>query len=486
MRLVRIYPRMTMGGVERHVLELLDGFPGTEMVVPGIEGWAAQEAKKKAGKYTFIPRPRFAETVRAIQGADIAHIHAINNDPVLAAAVQIAEPKRAIVTVHNEFDALYTEFADQSLVFNEGLLALCASPSRTQALPYGIPLPERLSCEGRGTDCAIRLLEIRRPDKPMSCVLSDVLEHSSLKGLELEVRVVGVESTSADPRVSYLGELSDPTAHMEWADFIVHFSETETFGRVVYEAMASGALPVVTPLPVFKEKLGLAPFAWFASDHSLDACAKALREAIVFADRSMPLADERSQNFAWLQSEVSANRMVDRISDVYREVILDPAAPKSFFASDVPGNQLDHLGKLLDEVAVGDADVSIGDDDELSDTAKGVLRWVQGMDDTQPAQTRFAALIESLRLMGPRLGILRSLGSTAMELGEFELATSALGQAIQADPFVTWPYLSLFEAQVKTSQLREALETAEALVRNIPQYAEGKALVEQLRNHLGQ
>lgn len=474
-----------MGGVERHVLELLEGFPGTEMVVPGIEGWAAQQAKKLAGKYTFIARPRFADVVRAVRGADIAHIHTINNDPVLAAAVQIAAPRRIVVTVHNEFDSHYSEFADRTLVFSPALLPLSASPSRTRFLPYGIPLPQAMQREPATAPRPVRLLEVRRPDKPMSCLLADVLSHPLLQGLELEARVVGVSGDVNDGRVTNLGEVEDPTEHMQWADLIVHFSETETFGRVVYESMAHGALPVVTPLPVFQHYLAGAPQAWCAADHTLAACATTLRDAIVASQDAQRLQLERERNFAWLQQTVSNQVMLERIAREYDEVASQPPAPKSFGPDDVPEGELDRLGEVLDALVVARQPVSATELAGLSASAQGVAKWACGLDAMRPAPERFAALIEALRLSGPRLDVTRQLGALALELGEVELAASALQTAVQLDPHIVWPYLSLLEAHAKAGQLGQALQAAEGLVQHNPQYPEGPALVARLKEMTG-
>lgn len=93
---------------------------------------------------------------------------------------------------------------------------------------------------------ALALLRSREPDAKWKAVLiGAVTANEGRKGYSAYVRSLMTELKLND-QVQLLGFLPDPSSAMASLDVFVLPSYKETFGLVVLEAMASGAIPVVT------------------------------------------------------------------------------------------------------------------------------------------------------------------------------------------------------------------------------------------------
>jgi glycosyltransferase involved in cell wall biosynthesis len=122
-------------------------------------------------------------------------------------------------------------------------------------------------------------------------------------------------------RVEFLGVRKDILGLMQNCDALFHCAESEGFGWVVVEAMAVG-LPVIAsavdgPKDIIDEgKTGL-----LVPTGDVSGFANAARSLLDKPEFSRDLAQKARRS---VDEKFSANRMVEAISDVYREIVSRP------------------------------------------------------------------------------------------------------------------------------------------------------------------
>ena len=472
MRIVRVYPRLLVGGAESHVLQLLAGIPGTEMVVPGVEGLSGEAARRLARSYTVIPPPRLVPLVQALRGADIVHIHTVNNEPILPLAAQLAAPKRIVLTVHNNFEADYSRIADHSFVVGVETQALLPAPSRVSMLPEGVAVPDTLPplTPWRAGERPVRLVEIRRPDKGMAFTLDELIAAGALDGVDFEAVVIGVDGPSPDPRVRRLGELADPYPWIQRADLLVHGSAAETFGRTVYEAMACGALPLTTPLPAFRQRLTDGVHALLAEGLRVEDGVALLRRGLAALRDEAALRRGRIARHAWVKAHASVEGMVAAQAAGYERVLAAPPAPRSFLPGDVPEAVLPALADVLDRIT-RQLPLSGRDVDALPPPARAIALWMLVDTGRIPDDLQVPMLRGAIGVLGERPALCLSLGVAARKLGQVDLARAAFARTRALDPALMSPHLELVDLHLRQGDRDGALEALEVLLQTNPDYA---------------
>ncbi len=482
-RIVRLYSRMLVGGAEQHINQLLAGFPGSEMVVAGPEGPAAVQARQLAARYTHVESPRLTGIVEALRGADLVHIHTVNNEPVLPLAVQLAGVGRIVQTVHNTFEARYCQFVDHSFLIGVDTIDWIETPALSSQIGEGVPVPDSLpdftpwAVEGR----PIRLVEVRREDKSMAWTLEEVLASGALDGLDWEAWIVGVGGESSDPRVHRVGEQETPDRFIEEADILVHGSATETFGRTVYEAMSLGTLPMATPIPAFSQRLIDGEQVFLASDMTLEAGAKRLREiADRFATDPQEYLRHRAENFEFVRKNASGASMLESYRQGYQRILsADLPAPRSFTPDDVSDSDLVHLGEIFDQVMSGNG-LAKNRLDLLTPSARGIALWFLADTKLVRDDQRVPLLRKALDLLGPRLAVCLSLAGAARHRNQRRLAAKAFDLARQANPYVTTSFLELVDYHLGERNLDAARAELEALLVHTPGHPLAIRYLEQI------
>ena len=468
-RLVRVYPRMLIGGAEQHILQLLRSIPNTEMVVPGVDGQLGALARAHTSRYTVVERPRLAETVRACRGADILHVHAINDDWVLGLAVQLAGARRVVLTVHNNFEASYSGFADHVFVVGVETRDILAVPGRVSVLGEGVDVPEavapRLPIAGR----PLRFCEIRREDKEMAFTLVELVRAGALDGVDFEARVVGVSGDSGHPSIRNLGELPDPSPHLAWADVVLHGSAADTFGRTVYEALAHGAMPLATPLPAFTERLADGQQVLLAEGmRPVDGIAL-LQRAVQWLRAEADPEARRTANHRWVVDHASTAVMVQAQKDGYADVFAGPAAPRSIVPDDVPDAVLPKLSAILDALVYRQP-LDPSEIDTLPPRARAIAYWSLAELKRAPPPMQVKLLRAAVTILGPRPALLRSLGSLLRDRGQMDDARTAFMAAIQADPHNVTPYYEMADLLLRQNAIDAARDMFQAYLRVVPDF----------------
>jgi hypothetical protein len=474
---------MLVGGAEVHINQLLAGIPNTHMVVAGPEGLAAQKARTLAGKYTVAKEPRLSTIVNAVRNAEIVHIHTVNNEPILPLAVQLAGPKRIVQTIHNTFEAKYCRFVDHSFLIGVDDSEWIETPGLSSPIGEGVFVQDTLNpfTPWYRANRPIRLVEVRRPDKPMAWTLEDLLSTGVLNGLDWEASIVGIDGKSNDPRIQRLGELACPDEIISQADFLIHGTAMETFGRTVYEAMAVGTIPLATPIPAFSKRLREGEHVFLAKDMHLQSAAIRLKEMIQSIQSQHEFYDQtRINNHSFIKANASHESMNRAYLRGYESVLKRPPAPRSFFPGDVTGEDLDRLGTLLHH-AVSGLPVAQHDVALLSEGARGIALWLIADQKLVSVEQRLSMLSESVEILGPRPAICLSLATAAQEANQEELAAECFGLVTQQHPYIVTAWLNRADTSIQKGDLSSAQAEFEGLLRFSPHHTIAKSALAQIQ-----
>lgn len=477
-RIVRIVPRMLLGGVEQHILQLFAQGCGDALVIPGGGGTAAELARAHV-PVTEVGRPRLAPAVRASRGADIAHVHVINNDLVVGLVARLCGARRIVLTVHNHLDPAYAMWADHTFVVGPELLDTLPVPTRSSLLPEGIDvpavLPEHPPLDGR----PLRIVEVRRPDKAMAFTLGELVAAGALDGVDFEARVVGMTGASGHPRITHVGEVADPTPHYAWADLCLHGSALDTFGRVVYEALSQGVLPLATPIPAFERPLTDGEQVLLADGLTPAHGVALLRRAVQLAHTPGALETLRPRNHAWVQQHASTPVMMAALQSGYQAIEQRPAAPRDIVPDDVPDTVLDDFGELVDSLTHrGPLDPRRLD--RLPVRPRGLAFWLLAESGRLAAPQRLKVLVAAQKILGMRPGLLRAIASELREQGHNDAAKGILRQAIRADPPVVLPHLELTDLLLRSGDRDGARAALTELLDVVPGYAPAERFLERI------
>lgn len=482
-RLVRTFPRMIMGGAENHILDLLEAIPGTEMVVGGHEGPAALRARELAARYSCPPPPSLAGLVEAMRGADVVHLHVVSDEPVTPLAAQLSGAARIVQTIHNDFAPRSCRLFDHSFLVGVETRELLETPELSSPIPEGVPVPTELGPFAPWFEAGrpLRLLELRRPDKLMACTLAELVATGALGERPVEVVVLGVDGESGDPRVRNLGEVEDVTPWLAWADLVVHASGAETFGRVVYEAMAQGTPALVTPLPAFTERLRHGEQVFVAEGASAGLVARSLARTVDdLGGGGERYARMREGLHRWVAEHASTAAMGAAQREGYRRVLAAPAAPRSVLPDDVPAEFLPALGAVLDKPGQGRP--IVGDDLRgLPSRTQGLVFWLLAEHKLVPEAKRLPLLAAAVDALGERFAPVLAFAEAAVEAGQAELAADAFRLAARLHPRVITPWLGLCDLYVRAGERANAVAALESLLQHNPGYEPAWGFLERLR-----
>lgn len=419
MRIARVYPRLTVGGAEADILTLLASVPNTHMIVTHEVGAAADRARALGVEVTTLGEPKLAQLVGLLQRVDVMHAHTINLHPLARMAASFAPQAKVVETLHNAIDDSPT-WVDGTIVLNQAQRHGADVPGRTWVVPSGIrkaaPRPPR-------APGPLRMVEIRRAEKRMRFTAQDLLQQPALRGVALAVTVVGLAGPSEDPRLCYVGPTSDAYDWLLRADVLLSLSAEDTFGRVAFEALACGALPVVSDLPVFVDAAAAGAPMVVLPEASPASVAERIR---ALALSFVPLnSEQEAEGRAWVQGHVSDDLMVRRTCEVYAQVNQRPSTRLVF--DDSPSQAL--LAALEAWMASGDESGAtvLGPKDLAT---FGIVMACLG-EETPPNRT---VLLERGRAyFGPRPALDHELGSSLVADGQEAAAIAVFSSAVQGD-----------------------------------------------------
>ncbi len=470
----RVYPRLFYGGAERGIMQLLRKIPDTHLLVCEDDGGPiATEAKRTARKYTRLHHRhgRFASLVRALRACDVVHLHTINNHPLIPLAAQIAGPQVLVQTIHNHLDADACHFVDYSILIGEPTRQVIETPTLARTIPNGVECPDYLPpfepWFRRGDE--VRFVEVRRADKKMAFTIEGLAETGLLDGFEWRAEVVGVSGPSADPRITNVGVQGDVAPWIARADFLLSGSSAETFGRTVFEALANGTIPVVTPLDVIVQTLASEDVCSFFSSFDPRQAALELRSMVAELGHGGGRYEAvRQSGHLLVRAKYSVESMIQQTIDVYRHAATH-RRPRNFTAADLPDESLDAFGSVIDQLMDPEAKTMPFDSaNQLPPIPKAIVAWAAAHYGilVSPAD-RIRQLEASIQVLGNRHVLYQDLGTELTHLGQFSAAIKCLEHAIHIDGAKVSSYRNLITCHQALGNTAQAQEMENRLQRAI-------------------
>jgi len=481
----RVYPRLTVGGAESDILVLLEGIGDTQMIVTEIEGPAAQIARKRAAGYLHLEAPRFFNLWMAMQGTPLVHLHTINDHPLAPLAAQFSGAATIVQTVHNDFDAESSHFVDHSIVVADETRWRLAAPNRCTQVSSGIHVPSEapqrtaIGTIGR----PLRFLEIRRPDKPMTVTLEDILATHQLDGIEWTATVVGIDApqgASIDPRITHTGAIADVEPYLRQADLLIHGSAVETFGRVVFEAMAHGALVMATALPPFEKAVQEGAAIHLLEHTDPLGAANEVRGVMGLLNNANDWAAIRARNYEFVKKHHGTQLMIARTQAVYVKCTEANRPPRNFTRDDVTSGDASLFCATLDALMERRTPPSIHQG-VLSTRQQAILNWLSirfGV----VRQTLAVPLLEhAASVLGPRHLLCVDLANAQAKVGNLPQALAWSMRAVEIDPQKVGSFIACVLIHAATGQRSLAGTWLERIEAQWP----GHPVIAELRQKLG-
>lgn len=489
-RIVRTFPRLCMGGAENAIVQLLEHVGNTHMISTHIDGMRATDAKRLADQYTLLSGSRFLPLLEAMQQADVVHIHTINDHPLVPLAAQLSGVKLIVQTIHNQMAPQYCHWADHSIAVGDELMDLVATPSRTTVIPNGVPCPETLASfqpwSAPKADRPLRLVEMRRKDKAMRWSLAELLATGELDDLDIECQVMGFHQESLDPRLTYLGPVSNPYPTLATADFMVMGTQMETFGRTVYEAMAWGTLPVAPPIPAFTRVFSSEHVGYMDGDPR--SVARQLRQHIErFRLDPQSYARQRHDNHQYVASQFGIRRMAERTTELYTSLLQDqPTVPRSFCPEDLADGDLRLFGTVVDDILDSNPPRKLPAIDHLTPAMQGIAYWLLVNRGKVQDSMKTKLLMAAKSRLGERFILNLRLGERLLETGQPTMAIPVLNAAMQQSPDNVSVIIALMDAYIQIQQPQRAAVVAQIGVQHAPMSAYLRKVHRQLQPYLPQ
>jgi glycosyltransferase involved in cell wall biosynthesis len=466
---------MLFGGVENAILQYLaQTGDQTCMVVTHIEGMRAPAARELAAEYRFLGdgAPRLPRLLDALDGAEVAHLHVINDDLTAALAAQLSGVPLILQTLHNHFTPVTAALADHTICVGRPLLDMITTPRHATVIPNGIPCPDVLPdfTPWYQENRPLRILELRRPDKEMDVPLLDIARSGVFADMDVDLRVAGFTSDETAPGLRYLGPLMDPSAELAAADLVLHGSRFDTFGRVVYEAMAWGSLPVTVNNPAFTTVFTAEEQCLFLSTRDAHRSAKELRgfvDALAADPARYPRM--RAANHARIRAEFSPDAMVRRTEALCARLLAAPRPGRSFGPGDLRGADLQTFGAALDRVLDTRTPVAADVLSGLPPRAAAVGAWalVEAGRIREPKR-RVSILRTVHAALGDRYAVCRSLSHALADVGDKQQAVGWLLRAVQHRPGDVADWMQAAALLLDLGKVSEARKILAAAVRSNP------------------
>jgi hypothetical protein len=296
------------------------------------------------------------------------------------------------------------------------------------------------------------------------------------------VEIVGVGGESRDPRVRRAGLVPDARPHLEAADLLVSASAMDTFGRTVFEAMASGALPVATPLPCFQNLCGnRARVEYLPTDEGPLAAAQRLRVLLVdLLSGNYPLRGVRAANHVFARASFSPAVIAPRWQVLYTRLVeLSPGFYRNFRPDDVPSSCEPAFIQAMDFLALEETGRALELARGLPASARGIIQWLAGHG-TPAVPARMRLFEQALDALGPRHALLLDIARLAGAVGQVETALSILDFADPLRPDHTPVLVETVRLALARQDFGRAKTALERLAERDPRRGE----LAQLQAHL--
>ena len=249
-------------------------------------------------------------------------------------------------------------------------------------------------------------------------------------------------------------------------------------GRVPYEALAHGAIPIVSSLACYQRGLAESGFAFLTEAMTAAEAARDVRRALDQLAMHGDLPERRAHAYAWVHEDFSVEAMTANTERIYtREAACVRRERRSFFPEDIQDPSRAHFFKLLDALVAGRPPHPSALE-ELGQRPRGVLAWALARYGQLPASERLALLRASREALGERAIVEYHCGIVERDAGLFADGAASLSRAVKLEPDNVQARLALTECLAQTGDLRSAERAIRDLLRDIPEYAGGAGLLD--------
>lgn len=442
--------------MESEVLQLA-GAQDQASIVTCNAGPAADVARSR-GIPVVVAGRSLESLVHAFAGARVIHVHTINNHPLVAMAAQLAGARVIVQTLHNRVRTRLSAVAGATFLPNPALLDLLELPSRGVVVPNSIPAPPTppASTPWFQAGRPLRIIEIRRPDKAVHFTLEDLLAAGALDGIPHEALVIGPSGTPTLPGVRRIGLLDDPAPCLADADFLLSGSSEDTFGRTAWEAMAHGAVPLLTDLPPFRHWLGSDDRHAFLLPSEIQAAAARVHAIATAAPRDPGWEDRRRRNHQLVRETGSPGRIAAACKGVCDSLASSPETPPhDLLPDDAPPSSLHGLSSACAHALAGDATTALAAASGLQPRAAAVAHWFLAEEcaASLPASTAHQLLRRAHRALGDRPHLLLALARSCRAVGQARQARLALRRCLDLDCSPASVLLELLDLELASGDI---------------------------------
>lgn len=439
------------------------------MAVTHGEGLLAGAARERAREYHLLRAPRASALFELCAGRDVLHFHSVNEQPWVPLLGWLAGVPHVLHTLHNEFTSETTDFCDHTILVDPETRGLLTRPGTATHVASAISVPDAVPPLPDRGGRPLRILEMRRADKPVHFGLSDLMGSGAWSDLACQAVIVGPRPDRDDPRITWHGPTEDPQAFLHDADIVFVGHAQDTFGRAPREALAAGRPVAMTDHPVLVRDLGHLE-AIVRLGTRAEPAAMRLREWIEGegADREA-VGRAVADAVAWLREYASIPRMIEATRGIYLGGVRSgPPSWRSFGPGDVEPLQIGSLLEILDAILEGRPDDALAGQSRLSGATRGVAAWMVARLCPCTEPQRMNLLREAHRSLGPRPLVLTDMALAHARSGNVHASIDRVEQAIDADPGHATPWLLRLELALGQAGHDAAVGVAREMVRRLP------------------
>ncbi|RME00147.1 MAG: glycosyltransferase, partial [Calditrichaeota bacterium] len=239
---------LDMGGVERNIVDIINFLPSSlfekTVIISHRSGLMRSQLHPDVQFVQLPDEDKMLTLISLLQPFDICHIHTVNQNPFFAWSAALAGKPVILNSIESTVYFPYSAHVDYTTCVAKHIYNMQSNLLDSQVIYNGTAvdsLPRSKSVDhGR-----LILVEMHRPDKEMAASLVDLIPYIKSRHPEVEGWILGIEGQSTES-LKYWGKVAEPNPYLRQADFLVHLPGHEAFSNALIEAMASGALPIVS------------------------------------------------------------------------------------------------------------------------------------------------------------------------------------------------------------------------------------------------
>jgi len=272
--------------------------------------------------YTGVEN-RWGRLLKLFADADIVQFSG-GFEPLVCEAARVSGVPVLVEIMHLTEPGQLFDYIDVSICVSETVRRAQLFPDRATVIHNGMDADQFPFRTEPYPEDRIVLLESSRREKPKHFHLDELAADILPLDPRIEIRMAGRSQRGrSSGRVKFLGLRDDIAAQYRQADLMILLSRLEPFGLAALEAMASGALPLVSGDGGMAEIVTHGVDGWLVAAHDKAKVIGAIEEALALRGTETWFEMRRAARRA-VEQKFSGRACVER----YERVYLDLAARK--------------------------------------------------------------------------------------------------------------------------------------------------------------